>query len=153
MKKKTQSSFVFGQRLICCSRAPELRDTARTESRDFKSSQCPPSPASETTGKTNDALFSIRRNQYISVAPPKLLRRLARKPQSALFWKNHMAGIWSESFFICSSNMLQELEISGEVFLSSRCGFQQVSCMLMLEKLEWKEKWMKKQEVKPRGKK
>lgn len=41
------------------------------------------------------------------------------------------------------------LGISGEVLLSSSRGYQRMSWMLTLEKLEWKEEWMmKKQEVK-----
>lgn len=59
----TQSGFVFGQGLICWSGAPELRETARTESRDFKSSQCSP------LEKTDDSLFSIRTYQSILVIP------------------------------------------------------------------------------------
>ena len=152
-KKVTQSSFVSEERLICCSGAPELRDTA-TESRDFKSHQCPPPPASETAGRTDDALFSVRSHRFVSVVPANHHYSEHLRPLHALFGKV-LCNDWHETkfrrFFICLSNTLQELQ-SGDFrgsFSFFQLWLQHMSCMLTLKpnlngrKSEWrrKRKW------------
>lgn len=155
-KKKTQSSFVSEERLICCSGAPELRDTATTESRDFKSSQCPPPPASETAGRTHQALFSVRSHPCVSVVPTNHRYSEHQNPLHALFGKKKFYVTTgtrprSESFFICLSNTLQELQ-SGDFrgsFSFFQLWLQRMSCMLTLKpnlngrKSEWRRnrKW------------
>ena len=154
-KKKTQSSFVSEERLICCSRAPELRDTPTTESRDFKSSQCPPPPASETAGRTHQALFSVRSHPCVSVVPTNHHYSEHQNPLHALFGKKVLCNDWHETkiwkFFICLSNTLQELQ-SGDFrgsFSFFQLWLQHMSCMLTLKpnlngrKSEWRRnrKW------------
>lgn len=136
-KKVTQSSFVSEERLICCSGAPELRETA-TESRDFKSHQCPPPPASETAGRTDDALFSVRSHRFVSVVPANHHYSEHLRPLHALFGKV-LCNDWHETkfrrFFICLSNTLQELQ-SGDFrgsFSFFQLWLQHMSCMLTLK--------------------
>lgn len=146
-EKKHKVALSLGSVWYAAAGAPELRDTARTESRDFKSNQCPPPPASEAAEETDDALFSTRSNRYISVAPPNhhACYPEHRKPGNALFWwadiyvKTGMSPD-SESFFICLSNMHQETQ-SGDFrgsFSFFQLRLQRMSCILTSEKT-WME--------------
>lgn len=157
-KKKKKHKVALSRRSVWYAAAgpPELRDTATTESRDFKSSQCPPPPASETAGRTHQALFSARSHQCVSVVPTNHRYSEHQNPLHALFGKKKvLCNDWHETkirkFFICLSNTLQELQ-SGDFrgsFSFFQLWLQRMSCMLTLKpnlngrKSEWRRnrKW------------
>lgn len=157
-KKKKKHKVALSRRSVWYAAAgpPELRDTATTESRDFKSSQCPPPPASETAGRTHQALFSTRSHPCVSVVPTNHRYSQHQNPLHALFGKKKvLCNDWHETkirkFFICLSNTLQELQ-SGDFrgsFSFFQLWLQRMSCMLTLKpnlngrKSEWRRnrKW------------
>lgn len=157
-RKKKKHKVALSRRSVWYAAAgpPELRDTATTESRDFKSSQCPPPPASETAGRTHQALFSVRSHPCVSVVPTNHRYSEHQNPLHALFGKKKvLCNDWHETkirkFFICLSNTLQELQ-SGDFrgsFSFFQLWLQRMSCMLTLKpnlngrKSEWRRnrKW------------
>lgn len=134
--------------MICCSGAPELRDTATTESRDFKSSQCPPPPASETAGRTHQALFSVRSHPCVSVVPTNHRYSEHQNPLHALFGKKKvLCNDWHETkirkFFYLLVKHATGTSVwgfQGKFFLLPAVATAHVMHVDFKTKLEWKEK-------------
>lgn len=147
-KKKHKVALSLGSVWYAAARPPELRDTARTESRDFKSSQCPPSPAPETTGKRQMtpcsawAAFQWRPLNHCAdylITKQMHTKRFILKIFFFFFLRNdwHESKMW-KLFLSARQTRYRNfsLGISGEVFLSSSWVY------IMEKKHEWKEsKW------------
>lgn len=143
-KNNTKWLFVCGQRLIRCSGAPELRDAVTTESRHFKSGQCPPSPASEATEK--DRWCPVQ-HQVLPRASHGT-RCFILKIYFLLAGVQTPKALFSFFYLFVKRRRTFSLGVSGEVFLSSSCGLSWCRACWLWNKFEWKEKWMmQKQEV------